>query len=87
MTGRGEWDYSVDRGDVIIKKHLHLYISQQRFPELLLGLLVVHSTHCRFLQLMLFMRRLMSSEKVEFLEFLCPINANPGKFRVLWWKR
>jgi len=29
----------------------------------------------------------MSAEEVEFLEFLCPINAKPGKFRVHWWKR
>ena len=25
---------------------------------------------------------IMSSDEVEFLQFLCPINANPGKFRV-----
>jgi hypothetical protein len=58
MTGRGEWDYSVDRGGDRKKQHLNLYVNQHRFPKLPLGLLVVNCAHCRFLQLKLFMRRL-----------------------------
>jgi len=68
------------------KQHLNLYINQQRFPKLLLGLLVIHCTHS-FPATQAVYEEIMSTEEVEFLEFLCPINAKPGKFRMPWWKR